>query len=163
ELVEARQRGFDRGCGVDRAQRFADRPQCAFDAYRRLARTKWTTHSCTVACGQISLIDSGSPLSPSQATIITSATPRLRSSARQLIQCLAPSPPVPTHIPSTSRSPARLIPTATYTGRLATCPSRIFTCSASISTTGYTASSGRDCQAASSSTTLSVTRLTRSR
>src|SRR5690606_3739384 len=43
ELVEARQRGFDRGCGVDRAQRFADRPQCAFDAYRRLARTKWTT------------------------------------------------------------------------------------------------------------------------
>jgi hypothetical protein len=29
-------------------------------------------------------------------------------------------------------------PTAMYTGRLATAPSRIFTCSASISSTGYT-------------------------
>jgi DNA replication protein DnaC len=28
-------------------------PQYFLDAYRRLARTRWTTHSWTVACGQL--------------------------------------------------------------------------------------------------------------
>ena len=49
---------------------------------------------------------------------------------------LAPSPPVPAHNPSTSRTPPQLMPNATYTGRLATWPSRIFTKIASIRTTG---------------------------
>jgi hypothetical protein len=35
------------------------------------------------------------------------------------------------------------MPTARYTGRLATTPSRIFTIKASMNTTGYTASNGR--------------------
>jgi phytoene dehydrogenase-like protein len=56
---------------------------------------------------------SGRPLSPSQATMHTSATPRLRSSASTVIQCFAPSPPVPTQSPSTSRSPSQLIPSTT--------------------------------------------------
>jgi hypothetical protein len=78
-----------------------------------------------VAAGQISPIASGRPLSPSQATMQTYSTPRLRSSARIAIHALAPSPPVPAHSPSTSRSPWQLMPSATYTGRFATLPSRI--------------------------------------
>ena len=42
----------------------------------------------------------------------------------------------PSHRPSTSRSPARSTPMATYTGRLATCASRTLTTIASIKSTG---------------------------
>ena len=59
-------------------------------------------------------------------------------------------------------SPSQSMPTARYTGRFATTPSRIFTISASMNTTGYTASSGRACHCCSSSNTPSVTRLIRS-
>src|SRR6266496_828554 len=41
-------------------------------------------------------------------------------------------------------------------GRLATCPSRILTCTQSMNSTGYTASNGRLCQAAIPSITFSV-------
>ena len=125
ELFESLPGGGFGGSGVDRLEGLGDGPQCCLDAYRRLARTRWTTHSWTAALGQISLIDSGRPFSPSQQTIMTSSMPRLRNSARVAIQCLAPSPPSPTHIPNTSRSPARLIPTATYTARFDTWPSLI--------------------------------------
>jgi len=54
-------------------------------------------------------------------------------------------------------TPSVSIPTARYTGRFATTPSRIFTISASMKTTGYTGSSGRLCHSVSSSTTASVT------
>jgi hypothetical protein len=50
-----------------------------------------------------------------------------------------------------------LMPIATYTGRLATVPSRTFSTIASIRITGYTGSSGRDCQAFISPTTASMT------
>jgi len=77
-------------------------------------RTRWTTHVCTVACGQVAVMASGSPLSPSQHTMHTSLTPRLRSSVSIPIHTLAPSPPVgPTHMPSTSRYPSTLMPMAT--------------------------------------------------
>ena len=52
-----------------------------------------TTQVCTVASGQVSRIDSGSPLSPSQQTISASCRPRLRSSVSIVAHCLAPSPP----------------------------------------------------------------------
>jgi hypothetical protein len=65
----------------------------------------------------------------------TSSTPRLRNAARIAIHACAPSPPEPAHSPSTSRSPWQLMPSATYTGRFATLPSRIFTKIASISST----------------------------
>jgi len=39
-------------------------------------------------------------------------------------------------MPSTSRSPSRLMPMATYTGRFATCPSRTLSMIASIRITG---------------------------
>ena len=45
---------------------------------------------------------------------------------------------------------------ATYTGRLATWASRTLTTIASINNTGYTASRGRFCHTAMSSTTASV-------
>jgi len=80
------------------------------------------------------------------------------------IHCLAPSPAEgPTHKPRTSRWPSIVIPNATYTGRFATLPSRIFSTIASIRTTGYTASSGRACHSFRSARTWSVTLETRSR
>ena len=81
-----------------------------------------------------------------------------------VIHCLAPSPPEgPTHIPSTSRTPSRLIPIATYTGRFATLPERTLSTIASIKITGYTASNGRAAHFRMSLSTWSVTRETRSR
>jgi hypothetical protein len=62
------------------------------DANRRLVRIKWITHVCTVAWGQVAVIASGSPASPSQQQINTSVTPRLRNSARPPAQNRAPSP-----------------------------------------------------------------------
>jgi len=99
-------------------------------------RTMCTTHVCTVASGHVMRIASGSPLSPSQHTISASATPRFLSSVSIVIHCFAPSPPVgPSQRPSTSRSPSRLTPMATYTARLATCASLTLIMIASISTT----------------------------
>ena len=91
-----------------------------------------------------------------------SLTPRLRRSVNTRSQNLAPSV-CSIHSPSTSRVPSRCTPKARYTALLWTTPSaRILTRSASKNTSGYTASSGRPCQAATSSSTASVTRLTRS-
>lgn len=73
------------------------------------------------------------------------------------IHCFAPSPPVgPSHMPNTSRSPSKLTPIATYTGRFATWESRTLIMIASINNTGYIRSSGRVCHAVMSSTTRSV-------
>ena len=59
--------------------------------------------------------------------------PRLGSSVSMFIHRLAPSPPlVPTHRPKMSRYPSMVMPIATYTGRLATAPSRTFSTSASV-------------------------------
>jgi hypothetical protein len=56
-----------------------------------------------------------------------------------------------------------VMPIATYTGRLATVPSRTFSTIASIRITRYTGSNGRDCQAFISAMTASVTLETSSR
>jgi hypothetical protein len=62
------------------------------------------------------------------------------------------------HNPSTSLRPSRVTPKATYTARFWTTPlSRILTISASKYTIGYNGSSGRLCQARTSSSTASVT------
>lgn len=63
----------------------------------------------------------------------TSKTPRFFGT---LSQCLVPSPPLPTQSPSTSRSPSIVTAFATYIGRIATAPSRIFAKMASRNTTG---------------------------
>ncbi|CAM3343605.1 hypothetical protein WIMU106979_26745 [Williamsia muralis] len=104
------------------------------------------------------LIASGNPLSPSHTTMQTSATPRFLISVRTESQNLAPSPPSPAQIPRMSRSPLTVTPIATYIGRFVTCPSRTFTCTASMNITGYTRSSGRFCHSVISPTTLSVMR-----
>jgi hypothetical protein len=90
-----------------------------------------------VACGHTTLIASGSPVSPSQQTMHTSATPRDLSSESTVSQNLLDSPTAgPTHNPSTFFAPSQSMPIARYTGRLATTPSRILTISASMNTTG---------------------------
>ena len=96
-----------------------------------------TTQVWIVAWGQAARIDSGKPRRPSQHTISASTRPRFLSSVSIVAHCLAPSPPVgPSHRPSTSRSPAKSTPMATYTGRLATWASRTLTTMASINSTG---------------------------
>ena len=86
---------------------------------------------CTVVCGQVASTASGKPVSPSQQTISTSRTPRLRSSAHTPAQNFAPSVAW-TQIPSTCLTPSRSTPTAMYAARLRTwCPSRTFTTRAS--------------------------------
>src|SRR4051812_26547139 len=100
-----------------------------------------------VALGQITPIASGSPVSPSQQTMQTSCTPRDFNSDNTDNQNFADSPvDGPIHNPSTCLSPSQSIPTARYTGRFATTPSRILTISASMNTTGNTKSNGRACQ-----------------
>ena len=107
------------------------------EAYRSDARIRCTTHSCTIACGQTTPIAPGRPVSPSQHTMHTSATPRPFSSDRTVSQNLADSPVVgPTHRPSTCLCPSQSMPMATYTARLVTTPSLIFTISASMKITG---------------------------
>src|SRR6476646_8744659 len=107
------------------------------EAYRKEARIRWTTHSCTIACGQVTVIASGRPVSPSQHTMHTSATPRDFNSESTVSQNLLDSPVEgPTHRPSTFFAPSQSIPIASYTGRLATTPSRILTINASMNTTG---------------------------
>ena len=127
-------------------------------AYRSDARIRCTTHSCTVAFGHTTPIASGRPVNPSQHTMHTSCTPRDFSSDSTDSQNFADSPvDGPIHMPSTCFAPSQSMPMARYTGRFATTPSRIFTISASMNTTGYTASNGRACHACSSSSTASVT------
>jgi hypothetical protein len=95
------------------------------------ARIRCTVQVCTVACGQVASIASGNPVSPSQQTISTSRTPRLRSSAHTPAQNFAPSAAC-TQMPSTCRTPSRSTPTARCAALLRTWwPSRTFTTSAS--------------------------------
>src|SRR2546430_15198255 len=54
-------------------------------------------HVWTTARGQVASIASGRPLSPSQTTMHTSATPRFLSSVNICNQNFAPSPPSPAH------------------------------------------------------------------
>ena len=91
-----------------------------------------------------------------------SLTPRVFRSLNTFIQNFAPSV-VSIHRPRISREPSRRTPSARYTALLrTTLSSRIFTRNASKNTTGYTASSGRACQAVTSASTPSVTVLIRS-
>ena len=86
-------------------------PSASWTCSAGCERTRCTTQVWTSASGQVARIASGRPFSPSQHTMKTSATPRLRSSVSTVIQNLAPSPPAgPTHMPNTSRSPSRLTP-----------------------------------------------------
>jgi hypothetical protein len=66
-----------------------------------------------MAWGQTTLIASGSPVSPSQHTMHTSATPRPFTSDRTESQNFADSPVAgPTHRPRTCFSPSQSIPMA---------------------------------------------------
>ena len=67
------------------------------------------THVCTVALGQVAMIASGRPLSPSQQTNRTSLTPRLRSSVSTPAQNRDPSA-VPSQMPSTCLNPSASTP-----------------------------------------------------
>lgn len=67
---------------------------------------------CTVVSGHTLPTTSGSPLSPSQTRKNVSFTPRFLMSVSTLIQNFAPSPPLPTHSPRTSFSPASVTPIA---------------------------------------------------
>ena len=94
---------------------------------------------------------------PSQHTINASARPRFLSSVSIAAHWVTPSPPDgPSHMPSTSRPPARSTPIATHTGRSATPEPRTSATIASISSTACTASRGRFCHAAMSATIPSV-------
>ena len=77
--------------------------------------------------GQVASIASGRPVSPSQHTISTSATPRLASSAHTRAQKEAPSSAC-TQIPRTCLTPSMSTPTAMWAALLDTRPpSRILT------------------------------------
>ncbi|MGX1309893.1 hypothetical protein RKD24_006654 [Streptomyces calvus] len=71
-------------------------------------------------------------------------------------QCMASSPPSPAHSPRISRRPSVVTARAARMGRLATAPSRIFTWTASMKTTGQTAPRGLLCHSAMPSGALSV-------
>ena len=117
---------------------------------------------CTVASGKTARIASGNPLSPSTTATRMSSVPRFFNSFITRSQNLAPSF-CSTHKPSTSLVPSERTPSAMWMALLRTRPSSLtFTRSASKNTSGYTASNGRFCQAATSSSTASVTVLTRS-
>src|SRR5438309_7565734 len=88
------------------------------------ARIRWTVQVCTVVRGQVASIASGNPVRPSQQTISTSRTPRLRSSAQTPAQNLAPSVGC-TQIPSTCLTPSRSTPTAMWAALLRTCQMRV--------------------------------------
>ena len=98
---------------------------------------------------------SGRPLSPSQASMHTSRTPRFLVSGKTRSQYLAPSPSPcsPARRPGTSRPPSAVTPSARQTGRPAARPSRIFTLTASMKITAYTEPSGRLCHSARPSMT----------
>ena len=55
------------------------------------ARIRCIVQVCTVAAGQVASMALGNPVKPSQHTMSTSRTPRLRSSAHTLAQNFAPS------------------------------------------------------------------------
>ncbi len=65
---------------------------------------------CTTVCGQVPLIASGSPLSPSQTAMSTSRILRFFSSVSTCAQNLAPSPPSPAQMPRMSRRPSAVTP-----------------------------------------------------
>ena len=66
---------------------------------------------CTVVAGKIASIASGKPFSPSTQQRRMSDTPRCLSSLSTCIQNFAPSASW-NHIPSTSRSPSIVTPSA---------------------------------------------------
>ncbi len=102
------------------------------------------------------------PLSPSVTAIRMSPTPRVLRSLKTFTQNFAPSV-LSIHSPWMSRVPPASTPSARQMALLrTTASSRIFTRSASKSTTRYIGSSGRDCQADTSVMTASVTELTNS-
>jgi len=95
--------------------------------------------SCTTACGQVTPIASGRPVSPSQHTMHTSATPRPLSSDKTVSQNLADSPVVgPTHRPSTCLAPWQSIPDRQVDGPVGDhpVPDLILTMRASMKITG---------------------------
>lgn len=62
-------------------------------------------YCCRTVRSQVVVIASGRPLSPSQAAINTSSTPRFFSSENTCSQRPASSPPSPAYMPRISRSP----------------------------------------------------------
>lgn len=76
--------------------------ESAFDAYRRLFRTRCTTQVCTGGQRPGRGDRVRQAFSAWQQTMHTSATPRLTGSVRMLIHCLAPSRrsarPEPEHV-----------------------------------------------------------------
>ena len=69
-----------------------------------MARIRWITQACTIACGNTAFTLSGSPFRPSQTMKNTSATPRFFRSVSTFIQNFADSPPPlpgpqPEHVP----------------------------------------------------------------
>jgi hypothetical protein len=70
-------------------------------------------HVWVTVRGQTAVMASGSPVSPSQTTISTSATPRFFSSVSTCSQYFAPSPPSPAHRPRMSRRPSQVTASAT--------------------------------------------------
>ncbi len=93
---------------------------------------RWTVQVCTVVPGQVAVISSPRPDSPSQQTNSTSSRPRLRSCASACAHVLAPSPGA-TQIPSTRLHPSGSMPTARFTALFRTAdPSRTFATSASM-------------------------------
>ena len=89
---------------------------------------------CTVVSGQVASIASGKPVSPSQQTINTSSTPRLRSSVQTPARNLAPSLAC-TQIPSTCFT-VQVDPDRDVGGLSDLCPSRTLTTIASRYTIG---------------------------
>ena len=88
-------------------------------------------HVCTVVSGQVAVISSPRPDSPSQHTNRTSSRPRFRSCARACAHAFAPSAGA-TQIPSTCLAPSGSMPTAMFTALFRTAaPSRTFATSAS--------------------------------
>ena len=73
-------------------------------------------HVWTVVLGKIASIASGNPVSPSTQQIRMSWTPRCLRSVRTCIQNFAPSVSW-NHMPSTSRSPSSVTPSARYSAR----------------------------------------------
>ena len=71
----------------------ASASQSRMEAYRNVLRIRCRMQACTVAYSQVVVIDSGSPLSPSQTTMHTSSTPRFLISVSTESQNSAPSEP----------------------------------------------------------------------
>ena len=94
-----------------------------YEISRMEARIRWITQVCTIALGQVASIASGRPFSPSQHTISTSLTPRLRSSASTPPQNRAPSAAA-IQMPSTCLNPPVWWSPSCHTSHCASSPTR---------------------------------------